>query len=104
MSFHVDPARLDAYSRLLTDLAGQTGTARNYVDKHLDLSLWAKGLAGQGLWALAISRISETRDAVNANLDRLNTLSTASATELTRAATMYRTMDRANAERLDRTY
>jgi hypothetical protein len=104
MNFYVDPAKIDAYQLLLTDLAGQTGPARDYVHTHLHLSLQQKGMAGQGLWALAISRIGEASDAVNANLERLHTLSTASAAELARTATMYRNTDRANAERLDRTY
>jgi len=104
MTFQVDPAKLDVYHKSLTDLAGQTDTAKNYVGKHLNLSLWEKGLVGQGLWATAISRMGEARDAINANLDRLKELSNGSAGELGKSAAMYRRTDRASAERLDNTY
>lgn len=104
MSFEVHPEKLDTFHQLLTDLAGQTATAKAYVGKAVDLSMWEKGLVGQGIWAQAISRMGDARDAINANLDRLAALSNGSATELARSATMYRNTDRANAERLDNTY
>jgi hypothetical protein len=105
MSFHVEPPKLDAYAQQLApDLSGQAGTAKEYLGKHLNLSLWDKGLVGQGIWATAISRMEEARDAVNTNLDKLATLCTGSGAELAKSAEMYRKTDTANAERLDNTY
>lgn len=104
MTFDVHPEKLDAFDKLLTDLAGQTAQAKTYLGNAVNLSMWEKGLVGQGIWAQAISRMGDARDAINDNMDRLAALSNGSATELARSATMYRDTDRANAERLDNTY
>jgi len=42
--------------------------------------------------------------AIAANVDKLNSLSSSSATELGKAAGMYRQTDRSAAERIDNTY
>lgn len=104
MTFEVHPAKLDTFHNQLTDLAGQTGQAKTYLAGAVDLSMWEKGMVGQGIWAQAISRMGEAKDAINANMDKLAQLSNGSATELARSATMYRETDRKHAEQLDNTY
>lgn len=104
MTFEIHPEKIDDYHKLLTDISGQTAQAKTYLGQAVDLSMWEKGLVGQGIWAQAISRMGEAKDAINANLDRLSQLTNGSATELARSATMYRHTDRRNAERLDNTY
>ncbi|HEY7593311.1 MAG TPA: type VII secretion target [Actinophytocola sp.] len=104
MSFEVHPEKIDTYHNLLTDLAGQTGQAKTYLGNAVNLSMWEKGLIGQGIWAQAISRMGDAKDAIDANMDRLTELSNGSATELARSATMYRNTDRKHAEQLDNTY
>lgn len=105
MSFHVEPPKLETFQQLLSpNLSEQTGTAKQYLESHLTLSMWEKGLIGQGIWAQAISRMGDAKNAMNANLDKLKALSDGSSTELARSAVMYRNTDTANAEKLDNTY
>ncbi|WP_018684468.1 type VII secretion target [Actinokineospora enzanensis] len=104
MTFHVEPTKLDVCQQTLSpELSGQIGRAKGYQDQHLNLSMWEKGPVGQGIWATAISRMGEARDAVAANLDKLDELCTGSAAELGKAAAMYRRTDAAEAARLDDT-
>jgi hypothetical protein len=105
MAFHVEPAKIEKFGELLSpNLSGQTATAKEYLDKHLNLTMWEKGLVGQGIWAQAISKMGEARTAIQANLDRLNALSAGCATELARTAVMYRNTDEGTAKKLDDTY
>jgi hypothetical protein len=105
MSFHVEPPKLETFQQLLSPgLAGQTATAKQYLDDHLNLTMWEKGLIGQGIWAQAISRMGDAKNAINADLDKLNTLSAGSAGELGKSAAMYRHTDTTTAEKLDNTY
>lgn len=104
MSLEIHSEKLDSFAAQLGDLAGQVDTAKEYLSKHLELSWHDKGAAGQFIWAAAVSKIGEVRDAVNANLDKLKVLTTGSSGELTKSAKMYRETDRAHAEKLDNTY
>jgi hypothetical protein len=105
MSFHVEPPKIEVFDELLSPtLSGQTATAKQYLENHLNLTMWEKGLVGQGIWAQAISRMGDAKNAINANLDRLKALSDGSSTELARSAVMYRGTDTATAEKLDNTY
>lgn len=105
MAFNVDPKKIDTFHQQLSPtLSGQTDTAKNYLNEHLNLTLWEKGLVGQGIWAQAISQMGAARDAIIANMDRLKALSDGCGTELARTATMYRNTDKTHAENLDKTY
>lgn len=100
MSFAVQPAALDTYAGALTTLAADTTKAKDYASTHLNLS----GLGDSGIFLTILATNDSVKPAVEGMLDRLQTLTSASGGEVTKAAQNYRTMDRTAAARIDAAY
>ncbi|UJP40630.1 hypothetical protein [Cellulomonas palmilytica] len=98
MTFRVDESKLDAAAQALTDLAGDTSTARTYARSHVELK---GGLGDSGIFVTAIGVLDDVRAAVEAELSRLRELTEASARELRLTAQTYRRTDDATDARLD---
>ncbi len=97
--FNVVPDDLAEAAGILSDLGAGSAKAVDYAKRNLDL----EGNAGVVLKPL-IGVLQEACDEFAANYTRLGTRTSEAAAELTKAATMYRNLDRTRAEALDRTY
>lgn len=101
-TFKVDPAAVDAFAAALKTLAEANANVATYLDKWLvlDNTVWGDG----GLIRIGLSAVAEAHNKLKPNYATLGTLSEAAATELTKVAQVYRTIDHARADELDRTY
>lgn len=97
--FKVVPDDLDRTSDQLADLAAGGTKAVDYVTKNVDL----EGDAGLLLKPMMDQLIAACADLAG-NYTRLGTVTGDSATELKKAAAMYRTLDQSRADAIDRTY
>jgi hypothetical protein len=96
--FKVEPNALDTLSGKLKKLADDNAQVGSYIKEWLDV----KGDVG-GIFPQIASAIQQIRADLEPNYTTLGQLTADSATELTKAAQVYRTTDRARAEELDRT-
>ncbi len=97
--FQVVPDDVDKFGGVLRDLAGQAGAAVSHTTKWLDLQ------DGEtGIYVQVKGIVDQIKQNLEANYQHLQTLSDGSATELGKAAQLYRTTDHESAQRLDETY
>ena len=99
MSFKADPAGIREFGDTIGGLTDDAGAAVRYAQQWLDL-----GYAEGRMFFTVVQAATGARQALEQLYNRLGTLTTASATELRKAAHFYETTDAAAAERLDRTY
>jgi len=97
--FKVAPDDIDKAADQLAEIAAGSAKAVEYAKKYLDLESNA-GLALKPL----IGVLQEACDELAVNYTRLGSKTSESATELKNAANMYRSVDKARAEALDKTY
>ncbi|MBF6333883.1 type VII secretion target [Nocardia transvalensis] len=97
--FRVEPDDLDKLAGAFRDLAGQAAAASGHATKWFDVSA-----AETGIYVEVKRIVDQMRQNLEDNYNHLRTLAESSATELGKAAQMYRTTDRASAARLDATY
>ncbi|SEG70601.1 Excreted virulence factor EspC, type VII ESX diderm [Thermomonospora echinospora] len=98
MTFRVTPSALEEFSRSLHVLAGDAEKAVQYVGTHGEQVEQSRGYALGLLYSLGVLRICE---AVQQNTRRLESLTTASATELTHCADVYRRTDKKNTKLME---
>ncbi|GAB1691689.1 type VII secretion target [Krasilnikovia sp. M28-CT-15] len=99
MSFKANPQGIREFGAQIGGLTDDSGAAVTYVHSWLGI-----GYAEGRMFATVVEAATNAREKLTANYQRLGALTTASATELDKAARHYETTDRAAAERLDRTY
>lgn len=99
MSFKADPAGIREFSTTVGALTDDADAAVHYARQWLDLDS-AEGR----MFFTAVAAAAGAREALEQLYGRLSTLTSASATELGRAAHYYETTDAAVAERIDRAY
>ncbi|MFD3706250.1 type VII secretion target [Nocardia sp. NPDC058658] len=97
--FKVVPDDLDKTSDQLETLAVGSAKAVDYAKNNLDL----EGNAGLALKPVMDELISACSE-LSTNYTRMGSITSAAATELEKAAAMYRTKDLAWAEAMDKTY
>ena len=99
MSFKADPAGIREFGDTIGGLTDDANGAARYATQWLNL-----GYAEARMFFSVVQAADGARAALDRLYGRLSTLTTASATELQKAAHFYETTDAAAAERLDRTY
>lgn len=97
--FKVTPDDIDKTADQLAEIAAGSAKAVEYAKKWLDLDSNA-GLLLKPL----MDGLQEACDELAVNYTRLGTKTSEAAAELEKAANMYRTIDKARAEALDKTY
>ncbi|MEV0364285.1 type VII secretion target [Nocardia fusca] len=97
--FKVTPSDIDTASSKLHALADTGMKAVEYTKNNLDL----EGNAGLVLKPL-MDQVIEMCSKLSDNYSKMSSITTAAATELTKAAKMYETTDLGVAESLDKTY
>ena len=97
--FRVVPDDVEKFSGVLRDLAGQAGAATSHSTKWFDLQN-----ASTGIYVQVEEIVEQVRANLEANYKHLQSLSDSSATELSKAAQLYRTTDYEHARLLDETY
>ncbi|MGW4739593.1 type VII secretion target [Nocardia xishanensis] len=97
--FKVAPDDIDKAADQLGEIATGSAKAVEYAKKWLDLESNA-GLVLKPLMDV----LQEACDELAVNYTRLGSKTSEAATELEKAADMYRTIDKARAEALDKTY
>ncbi|MEU6561253.1 type VII secretion target [Nocardia nova] len=97
--FQVVPDDVDKFGGVMRDLAGQAGAAVAHAGKWLELDD-----AGTGIYLQVKGIVEQIQQNLEANYKHLQTLSDSAATELGKAAQLYRTTDHESASRLDETY
>ncbi|MFD0856797.1 type VII secretion target [Actinomadura adrarensis] len=101
MTFSVHPEALDAFGDSVNTLAGDAKKAYAYIDGALHGLDASKGVFFGKLYRVAVVRIGE---AVKADLQKLEKLSSSSGAELKKCAQVYRGTEQKNAERVDAAY
>ncbi|MWA06625.1 hypothetical protein F8568_041025 [Actinomadura sp. LD22] len=101
MSFRVVPSALETFSGTLTTLSGDAKKGRQYVEANEKNVKGGRGHLLGYVYTMGVVRIG---DAVKKNLDRLDSLSSASGTELHKCAEVYRHTEKKTAERVDAVY
>ncbi|MQA85805.1 MAG: hypothetical protein GEV03_14590 [Streptosporangiales bacterium] len=97
--FLARPEAIDAFANQVGGLEDDTGTAKNYVHQHLSIDY-----GDARMFFTVAQACNDVKDAVVSSLNRLGTICNASAQELHKSAKMYRTTDKEEAARLDKTY
>lgn len=97
--FQVVPDDMDKFSGAMRDLAGQAGAAGSHATKWFNLSD-----AHTGIFVEVKGIVEHIRQNLEDNFKHLQTLADGSATELAKAAQLYRTTDYEHARQLDETY
>ncbi|MGH3798895.1 MAG: hypothetical protein ACRDTD_01960 [Pseudonocardiaceae bacterium] len=98
-SFKADHESIAEFGRLVGRLKTDATAAATYVGKWLDF-----GYAEGRMFASVVERATEIREALLDNYRKLETVMSSSSDEVAKTARLYRETDRAEAERLDRTY
>ncbi|MGB3373529.1 MAG: hypothetical protein WBA87_00115 [Microbacterium sp.] len=98
--YKIDPARLSAHAKAMTEDAGSTATAKTYTSDHMTLQFYDTSF----VYAKALFAANETVEALNRYFSALNTALTASATELEGTATRSLEIDDEIEADLDREY
>ncbi|GAA0286247.1 hypothetical protein GCM10009527_097580 [Actinomadura nitritigenes] len=101
MSFRVVPSSLETFSEALTALSGDARKGRRYVEANEKNVKAGRGRLLGYVYTMGVVRIG---DAVKKNLERLDSLSSASGTELHKCAEVYRHTEKKTAERVDSVY
>ncbi|MCW2902735.1 MAG: hypothetical protein JWO67_5000 [Streptosporangiaceae bacterium] len=101
MSFRVTPGALDAFSQSLNTLSGDAKKAKTYIETHTKIVEGTRGHLLGFVYSLGVLRLA---DAVQKNVGQLDSLSSASGSELHNCANVYRHTERKNAEKIDQTY
>lgn len=99
LSFKADHTGIREFGTAVGDLTDDADAAGRYVQQHLGI-----GYAEGRMFATVVEGVSNAREQLQQIYSRLNTLTSASAREVDKAAHYYQTTDTAAAERLDRTY
>ncbi|MFC6018555.1 type VII secretion target [Plantactinospora solaniradicis] len=99
MSFKADHTGIREFGTAVGDLTDDADAAARYVQQHLGI-----GYAEGRMFVTVVEGVSNAREQLQQLYSRLNTLTSASAQEVNKAAKYYQTTDAAAAERLDRTY
>ncbi|MEV5838653.1 type VII secretion target [Nocardia sp. NPDC052112] len=100
--FNVDPAEVGTFSTSLQKLSEDNANTDSYLKKWLEVD---DGVFGDGgLFVIGAKAVRDALDKLQPNYVALGQLTSAAAVELSVAAQMYRTTDKARAEELDRTY
>lgn len=94
--FQVVPDDVDKFSGAMRDLAGQAGAAGSHATKWFNLSD-----AHTGIFVEVKGIVEHIRQNLEDNYKHLQTLGDGSATELAKAAQLYRTTDYEHARQLD---
>ncbi|MEU8894400.1 type VII secretion target [Nocardia sp. NPDC048505] len=95
----VTPDNVDKFATAMRDLSTQAGSAKDYSTK------WFEFGENDGRIYMGVKdKLDEVRQNLEANYAKLRTLSENAATELGKAATMYRTTDLDTAKKMDTTY
>lgn len=97
--FKADDKVIGAFGESMRTLGTDATTARTYAEDHLDI-----GHADTRIFATIANAASDAKQALSDNYARLASIQEAAASELDKAALMYHNTDRAEAERMDRTY
>ncbi|MGQ0774597.1 MAG: type VII secretion target [Pseudonocardiales bacterium] len=98
-SFKADHVSIAEFGRLVGGLTTDSTAAVTYVGRWLDI-----GYAEGRMFASVVEKATEVREALRSNYQKLETVVSSSSDEITKTARLYRETDRAEAERLDRTY
>jgi hypothetical protein len=99
LSFKADHTGIRELGTAVGDLTDDADAAARYVQQHLGI-----GYAEGRMFVTVVESVSNAREQLQQLYSRLNTLTSASAQEVNKAAHFYQTTDTAAAERLDRTY
>lgn len=95
----VRPEDLDRFAGSMNDLAGQAGSAKDFVSEWFDV-----GSSDTRIFDHVAGTLERVRADLESNYAKLQELAAASAAELTKAGQFYRTTDGATARELDATY
>lgn len=98
-SFKADHESIAEFGRLIGGLKTDSTTAVTYVGNWLDI-----GYAEGRMFASVVEKTAEVREALLDNYRKLETVVSSSSDEVAKAARLYRETDRAEADRLDKTY
>lgn len=98
-SFKADHESIAEFGRVVGGLTTDATAAATYVGKWLDI-----GYAEGRMFVSVVEKATEVREALLDNYRKLETVVSSSADEVAKTARLYRETDRAEAERLDRTY
>jgi hypothetical protein len=101
MTFSVRPDAIDTFGDSVNNLAGDAEKAKKYVDSALQDIDKSRGILFGLMYSVAVMRIG---DAVKADLQKLQQVSSASGAELKKCARVYRATEKKNAERMDAAY
>lgn len=97
--FKAEPGVITAFGEELAGLVTDANAAKAYAEDHLSISG-----ADAGIFQTIVGAVSDARDALTENYERMVKLQQAAASEVDRAAVMYSNTDNAEAERMDNTY
>lgn len=98
-SFRADHESIAEFGRLVGGLKTDSTAAVTYVGAWLDI-----GYAEGRMFASVVEKATEVREALLGNYRKLETVVSSSSDEIAKTARLYWETDRAEAERLDRTY
>lgn len=97
--FRVEPSVVSTFGEKLDGLVTDANAAKTYAEDHLSISG-----GDAGIFQTIVGAVSDARDALTENYERLAKIQQAAASEVDKAAMMYADTDKAGAERLDNTY
>ncbi len=98
-SFKADHESIAEFGGLVDALRTDATAAAAYVG-----TWWDIGYAEGRMFASVVEKATEVREALLDNYRKLETVVSSSSDEVAKTAKLYRETDRAEAERLDRTY
>ncbi|WP_245992502.1 type VII secretion target [Prauserella muralis] len=97
--FIAEPRVISAFGEELDGLVAEANAAKGYAEDHLNLSG-----GDAGIFQTIVGAVTDARNALTENYERLAGIAQAAASEVDKAAMMYGNTDKAEAERMDSTY
>ncbi len=95
----VDPDSVDKFGTTMSDLSTQAGTAQQYAGR------WFEFGENDGRIYMGVKgTLDSVRENLQANYEKLKSISASASTELDKTAEMYRTTDGDTAKRMDTGY